>query len=157
MTKAERYLRQSVELARANVAAGGLPFGAVLVKEGEVVATGVNEVHIAQDPTSHAELMAVRAASQKLGTSSLDGCIVYASGKPCPMCLTAMRLSGISEVYYVYSDDDGEPYGFSTAGAYAEIAKPLAEQAMKTRHAPIPEGSEPKLYAVWKERQGEEI
>ncbi|MGD9803370.1 MAG: nucleoside deaminase [Hyphomicrobiaceae bacterium] len=150
MTDENHFLRDAIELARANIGKGGRPFGAVVVKGGEVVATGVNEIHSTNDPTAHAELMAIRAASRKLGTADLKGCSVYASGHPCPMCLAAMRLAGIEKVAYAYSNDDGAPYGLSTAAIYAELARPFAEQSMIIRHMPAQPGSGLHLYAQWK-------
>ena len=137
------FLNMAIELARANIAAGGRPFGAVLVRDGQVLATGVNEILTSHDPTAHAELMAVRAASRKLGSPDLSGCAVCASGHPCPMCMAAMRLAGIREVAYAYSNDDGAPYGLSTAAVYADLAKPFEEQSMRIRHVPVPEQGGP--------------
>jgi len=153
MVNAERYLCEAIELAHANLKKGGRPFGAVLVKNGEIVATGVNEILNTNDPTAHAELMAVRAASQKLGSPNLQGCAVYASGHPCPMCMAAMRMAGVNEVAYAYSNEDGEPYGLSTAAVYADLAKPLSEQSMKIRHVPVRQKSGLDLYAEWTKRQ----
>ena len=153
MSDTERYLRQAIALAQANLRAGGRPFGAVIVRDGAVVATGVNEILSTNDPTAHAELTALRAASRKLGTPNLSGCAVYASGHPCPMCMAAMRLAGIGEVYYAYSNDDGAPYGLSTASVYAELAKPFSEQSMKISYVPVRLESEPDLYDEWKRRQ----
>lgn len=80
------FLGQAVDLAMANVRdGGGRPFGALVVKDGEVIATGVNEIGATGDPTAHAELTAIRRAAQALGAPRLDGCVVYASGQPCPM------------------------------------------------------------------------
>lgn len=153
MATHEQFLAQAIELARRNVEEqGGRPFGAVLVRDGAVIATGVNEIGTTGDPTAHAELQAVRAASRALGTPRLDGCIVYASGHPCPMCLAAMTMTGVSAVYYAQSNEEGAPFGLSTAGVYAELAKPLAEQAMSIRHLPVRlEGLD--LYALWRDRQ----
>ena len=151
---AERYLGEAIELARANLEQGGRPFGAVIVKDGEVIATGVNQILSTNDPTAHAELTAIRAASQKLGSPSLDGCAVYASGHPCPMCMAAMRMAGVKEVTYAYSNDDGEPYGLSTATIYADLAKPFAEQSMKIRYMPVRPASCQDLYAEWKRKAG---
>lgn len=116
------------------------------------MATGVNEIVGTNDPTAHAEMMAVRAASQKLATPILAGASVYASGHPCPMCMAAMRLAGIREVAYAYSNDDGAPYGLSTAPIYADLAKPFSEQSMKISHVPVRLESEQDLYAAWKQR-----
>jgi guanine deaminase len=149
------FLCEAIELAHANVEKGGRPFGAVVVKDGEVIATGVNEILSTNDPTAHAELNAIRAASRKLGSPSLVGCAVYASGHPCPMCMAAMRLAGIGEVVYAYSNEDGTPFGLSTADVYAELAKPFAEQSMKIRHLPVRLKARLDLYADWKRRQDE--
>ena len=150
---AEGFLRAAIALARANVERGGRPFGAVVVKDGAIVATGVNEIVATGDPTAHAELSAIRAASRALGSAELEGCAVFASGHPCPMCLAAMRLAGVGEVAYAYSNEDGEPYGLSTAAVYADLAKPLAEQSMMIRHVPAAMRGEPDLYAEWQEKQ----
>jgi len=149
MSTTEHHLHEAIRLARANLAAGGRPFGAVIVRNGEVVATGVNEILATNDPTAHAELMALRAASRKLGSPNLSGAAVYASGHPCPMCMAAMRLAGVSEVYYAYSNDDGAPFGLSTAAVYADLAKPFAEQSMRIRHVPVRPAGEPDLYEAW--------
>ncbi|MDH6231397.1 guanine deaminase [Mesorhizobium soli] len=153
MSNTERYLCQAIELARTNLESGGRPFGAVLVRNGEVVATGVNEIVGTNDPTAHAEMMAVRAASQKLGSPNLEGAAVYASGHPCPMCMAAMRLAGVGEVYYAYSNDDGAPYGLSTAAIYADLAKPFSEQSMKISYVPVRPEPGPDLYDEWQKRQ----
>ncbi len=155
MTSQQRFLSEAVRLAHDNAESGGRPFGAVVVKDDAVVATGVNQILGTNDPTSHAELNAIRAASQRLGSPNLAGCTVYASGHPCPMCLAAMRLAGIRDVVYAYSNEDGAPYGLSTADIYAELAKPFAEQTVKMRYEPHRLESRGDLYADWKARQNE--
>ena len=153
MSTAERFLCEAIDLARENLHNGGRPFGAVVVKDGVVIATGVNEVTAVQDPTAHAELQAIRAASRALGSLRLDGCAIYASGQPCPMCLAAMHVTGIGEVTYAYSSEDAEPYGLSRADIYAEMAKPLAQQSIKATYLPVrPDGSD--LYEMWRHRTG---
>lgn len=153
MSEVQRFLCEAIELAKANMETGGRPFGAVVARGGEVVATGVNEIVATNDPTAHAELTALRAASRKLGSPNLSGCVVYASGHPCPMCMAAMRLAGVGEVHFAYSNDDGAPYGLSTAAIYADLAKPFAEQSMKISHVPVRLGDGADLYAEWKRRQ----
>jgi guanine deaminase len=151
MSMAERFLCEAIDLARENIRNGGRPFGAVVVKDGAVIATGVNEVATAQDPTAHAELQAIRAASRALGSLRLDGCVIYASGQPCPMCLAAMHVTGIGEVTYAYSSEDAEPYDLSRADIYAEMAKPLSQQSIKATYLPVrPDGSD--LYEMWRHR-----
>lgn len=151
MNEEDRFLSKAIELAHANISKGGRPFGAVVVKNGEIIASGVNEILSTNDPTAHAELTAIRAASRKLGSPDLSGCSVYASGHPCPMCMAAMRMAGVGNVAYAYSNEDGVPYGLSTAAIYAELAKPFAEQSMKIRHLPVRLEGLPDLYAEWQD------
>lgn len=152
MDNTERFLREAIDLARENIRQGGRPFGAVVVKDGEVIATGVNQEHATNDPTAHAEVQAVRAACQALGVPRLDGCAVYASTHPCPMCLAAMRVAGIVDIAYAYSNEDGEPYGFTSAELYADLAKPLSDQAVPMRHVPLSPDERPHLYEEWRAR-----
>ena len=147
------FLKQAIALAYANADRGGRPFGAVIVKDGQVIASAVNEIAQTKDPTAHAELLAIRAASRQLGSPSLAGCSVFASGHPCPMCMAAMRMAGIEAVTYAYSNEDASPFGLSTSGVYADLAKPFAEQSMRIRHLPARLAAEPDLYAHWKQRR----
>jgi tRNA(Arg) A34 adenosine deaminase TadA len=147
------FLAQAVDLAMANVLdSDGRPFGALVVKGGEVIATGVNEIGATGDPTAHAELTAMRRAAQALGAPRLDGCVVYASGQPCPMCLAAMHMTGVRAVRFCYSNDDAEPFGLSTAAVYDEMAQPLEAQAIDIAQQPVSRRG-PSLYEVWKARQ----
>ncbi len=157
MNDENQYLGQAIALARANIGKGGRPFGVVLVQEGKVVATAVNEIHASNDPTSHAEMNVIRAASRRLGRPDLKGSAVYASGHPCPMCMAAMRLAGVDRVFYAHSNDDGAPFGLSTAAIYEDLARPFAEQSMAIRYVPVRPQGERDLYAEWAEvrdRQG---
>ena len=152
MPDTERFLRMAVDLARENVERGERPFGSVIVKDGDVVATGVNSVAATHDPTSHAEIEAIRAACRVLKSERLDGCVVYASGHPCPMCLSAMYLAGIGEGFYAHSIEDGAPYGLAASGEiYQQLRKPIAAQSMRLEHRPLPAGGE-SLYAYWQRR-----
>ncbi|MNN51310.1 Guanine deaminase [compost metagenome] len=143
----EDFMREAVDLARANIGAGGRPFGAVLVRDGKIIARAANTIHLDNDPTGHAELQAIRQASQVLGSPRLDGCVIYASGHPCPMCLAAMHLCGVSEAYFAYSNDDGEAFGLSTAAIYREMARPPMQQAVRLR--PLRLAGEEGLYRQW--------
>src|SRR5699024_4347609 len=109
----DRFMKRAVELAVQNVKEGGVPFGAVLVKDGEIVSEGVNELHKHYDISGHAELLAIRKAQEKLKTHDLSGFTMYASGEPCPMCLTSMYMSGIETCYYAASVDDAAEVGRS--------------------------------------------
>lgn len=157
MDETERFLREAIALAYANARKGGRPFGAVIVKDGAIVATGVNEILATDDPTAHAEMGAIRAASRKLATPDLKGCSVFASGHPCPMCMAAMRLAGIGEVIYAYDNDDGAPFGLSTAAIYADLAKPFAEQSMAIRHVPVRLETATNLYSDWQAMQDQNL
>ncbi len=119
------FMREAVQLAQDNRAKGAQPFGAVLTRDGQRIATGVNEIVQTCDPTSHAEMQAVRAASKALQQPRLDGCVVYASGYPCPMCLAAMVNSGIEKVYYAFDNKDAAPYDMSSDAAYAALGLAL--------------------------------
>lgn len=154
MSTTESYLIESIRLAMENVRERNTwPFGAVVVKDGQVLARAVNEVEAACDPSAHAEMQAVRSASRALGKPDLSGCTVYASGYPCPMCLTAMYLAGVETVYYAYSNEDGAPYDLSAERGYVELARPLEQREMKLAHVPARDHG-PDLYEAWRERQG---
>ena len=143
----EFYLQRAVALAASNVAGGGRPFAALLVKDDQVIVEAVNTLHISQDPTAHAELLAIRAASQQLGPR-LEGCVIYASGQPCPMCLGAMYLCGVSRVVYAATNQQAEPFGLSTAAIYQQMALPLSDQQLPVRHLPQPAMT--AIYQNWK-------
>lgn len=118
-------LREAVRLAQDNRARGGRPFGAVLARHGEIVATGVNGIVHSHDPTTHAEMEALRAASRRLATPDLSGSVVYASGHPCPMCLAALVMAGVEAVYYAFDNLDAAPFGLSSEAAYRKLRLPL--------------------------------
>ncbi|MFD1559752.1 nucleoside deaminase [Paraburkholderia silviterrae] len=149
MSNTENYLVDSIRLAMENVRERKTwPFGAVLVKDGKVLARSVNEVDATCDPSAHAEMQAVRAASKAQGSTDLSGAVVYASGYPCSMCLSAMYLAGVGKVYYAYSNEDGEPYDLSAERGYVEIARPLEQREMPlVYHRARDEGQD--LYEAW--------
>jgi tRNA(Arg) A34 adenosine deaminase TadA len=121
MKNHEQFLRAAVRLAQSNRADGGRPFGAVLALNGIEVATGVNQIVQCGDPTAHAEMEAIRAASRTMKSPNLTGAIMYASGHPCPMCLVALIMAGINEVHYAFDNKDAEPYGFSSHLVYEKL------------------------------------
>lgn len=145
----EHYLQRAVQLAAENVSGGGRPFGAVLVKHDQILAEAANTIHLTQDPTAHAELLVIRAASQQLG-ARLDDCVIYASGQPCPMCLSAMYLSGVARVVFGATNQQGAPFGLSTEAIYQQLAHPVCEQTLPVRHLAQP-GIE-QIYRDWQAR-----
>lgn len=118
----EDFMRKAIELSIENVKNGGGPFGAVIVKDGEIVATGVNRVTANHDPTAHAEVSAIRAACQKLGTFDLSGCEIYTSCEPCPMCLGAIYWAHLDKIYYGNNKTDAARIGFDDSFIYDELA-----------------------------------
>lgn len=120
--KKEDFMRKAIELSIENVKNGGGPFGAVIVKDGEIVATGVNRVTANHDPTAHAEVSAIRAACEKLGTFDLEGCEIYTSCEPCPMCLGAIYWAHLDKIYYGNNKTDAARIGFDDSFIYDELA-----------------------------------
>lgn len=139
----------ALRLARENVQRGeGGPFGAVVVRDGEVIATGVNRVTGTNDPTAHAEVVAIRAACAALGSFQLEGCEVYASCEPCPMCLGALYWARPAAIYYASTAADAADAGFDDRFIYEELAKPHEARQLRTvRLAPPDMGKE---FATWK-------
>lgn len=143
-----RFLEEAIRLAIENVEQdGGTPFGAVIVKNGEIVARGVNEMERSCDPTAHAELLAIRRACQKLNTTDLSDCVLYASGEPCPMCLGAIYWANIKEVYYAYSLKDAERVGLSSAYIYRQISE--QDKDIVYKHVKI-DTAQPNPLLIWK-------
>ena len=133
MTKQDKcFMRQAIDLSIENVANGGGPFGAVIVRDGEVVATGVNRVTANNDPTAHAEVSAIRAACQKEGSFKLEGCTIYTSCEPCPMCLSAIYWAGLSRICFANTKQDAEDINFGDKFIYEEIERPVSERAIPT-------------------------
>ncbi|WP_445115050.1 nucleoside deaminase [Acinetobacter sp. WZC-1] len=146
------YIQQAIQLAEQNVQSGGRPFGAVIVKNDAVISRGVNQILQTNDPTAHAELQAVREACHVLQSISLKGCTVYASGQPCPMCLAAMRMTGIERIVYAYSNQDAEPFGLSTENIAIQLrAEPRQQQGLE--FIQLKPGPEPELYVLWAGKQ----
>ena len=124
-------MREAIRLASANVENGGGPFGAVIARGGEIIATGVNRVTANCDPTAHAEVSAIRAAAQKLGTFNLLGCDIYSSCEPCPMCLGAIYWARLDRLFYGNTKADAARIGFDDAFIYKELALPLSERTLR--------------------------
>lgn len=147
-----KFMKRAVELAADNVRKGGQPFGAVLVKDGEIVAEGVNELHQKYDISGHAEMIAIRKAQHDLKTHDLSGYVMYASGSPCPMCLTAMSFSGITDIYYCASIEETAAAGLTaSAELYADLMKPADERRIVLKHILLEEGIQNPM-ELWKAR-----
>ena len=125
------FMRRAIELSRSHMEAGeGGPFGAVVVKDGQVVAEGWNRVTSSHDPTAHAEVTAIREACARLGTFELRGCEIYTSCEPCPMCLSAIYWARLDRIWYANGQADAAAIQFDDAWLYREVALPLGERSL---------------------------
>lgn len=126
-------MREAIRLSIENVRSGrGGPFGAIVVKDGEIIARGVNRVTESHDPTAHAEVVAIREACQKLESFQLDGCEIYTSCEPCPMCLGAIYWARPAKLYYANTRDDAAAIGFDDRFIYEEIALAPSQRRLPT-------------------------
>ncbi|RYD79367.1 MAG: nucleoside deaminase [Sphingobacteriales bacterium] len=127
----EAYIARAVELSAENMQQGnGGPFGAVIVRNGEIIAEGTNCVTTCMDPTAHAEVTAIREACKKLNDFSLEGCILYASCEPCPMCLSAIYWARIDAVYFAATRYDAAYAGFDDDFLYRELHQPIEKRTL---------------------------
>lgn len=149
-----RFMKRAFDLAKQNVAEGGQPFGAVLVKDDEIIGEGVNELHLKHDVSGHAELLAIRRAQHKLQTSDLEGAIMYASGEPCPMCYTAMYFSNIRKVYFGAPVEEAAKNGLDASKILYDDFKRNREEreTMEMIHLPIKEGEVDPL-SLWQQKR----
>ena len=127
-----RFMRRAIALSCERVAAGGGPFGAVIVRDGAIVAEGWNEVTSSNDPTAHAEVMAIRRACAALGRFDLRGCAIYSSCEPCPMCLAAIYWARLEQIHFAADRTDAAAAGFDDAFLYAEIPLPVERRRIPT-------------------------
>ena len=131
MSTSTDFMRMAIELAENNVIREqGGPFGAVIVKDGMVLARSANKVVPNKDPTAHAEVLAIRLACQELNTFDLSGCEIYTSCEPCPMCLGAIYWARIDKIYYANTKADAAAVGFDDAFIYEELDKPLDKRKL---------------------------
>ena len=130
MDAKEKFMKKAIELSIENVKQGGGPFGAVIVKDGEIIATGTNRVTPGCDPTAHAEVNAIREAARRSGSFDLSGCEIYTSCEPSPMCLGAIYWARLSKLYYANNKTDAQDAGFDDSFIYEEIALPPSERRL---------------------------
>ncbi len=141
-------MRKAIRLSDENVGKGGGPFGAVIARDGEIVATGVNMVTSLCDPTAHAEVNAIRTACQALGTFDLSGCEIYSSCEPCPMCLSAIYWAHLDKLYYGNDKNDAAGIGFDDAFIYKELELKPEDRALKSERLLADEAV--KAFMRWK-------
>jgi guanine deaminase len=130
------FLREAIRLSMAKMLADeGGPFGAVVVRDGAIIGRGWNQVTSSNDPTAHAEVVAIRDACSRLKTFTLKGCEIYSSCEPCPLCLAAIYWSRLERIYYAATVDDAAEAGFDDRSFYDEIRKPAGERAVPMEQA----------------------
>lgn len=143
-----RFLARAVALSREHMEAGaGGPFGAVIVRDGRILAEGWNEVTSTSDPTAHAEVVAIRRACREVGDFSLRGATLYTSCEPCPMCLAAAYWARVERIVYANTRDAAADIGFDDAFLYDEIPKEPAARSLPMLHLPDEEAS--AVFADW--------
>lgn len=148
----EKYMREAIRIAREKMEANeGGPFGAVLVKENRIIARGWNRVTSTNDPTAHAEIVAIRSACQVLADFKLDGCVLYVNAEPCPMCLAAAYWAGLDKIYYAATREDAAAIGFADELLYRELVRlpnerqlPM-EQLLRAEALPV--------FALWEAKE----
>ena len=129
-----QFMREAIRVAAAGMRRGqGGPFGAVIVRQGEIIARGANQVTSKNDPTAHAEVVAIRRACRKLRTFQLSDCELYTSCEPCPMCLAAICWARIPVVYYANTRADAAAIGFDDDFFYRELARPMSQRRLKLK------------------------
>jgi len=142
------YMQRAAELSASAIKeqAGG-PFGAVIVRGGEIIAEGSNRVTIDNDPTAHAEVVAIRNAAKALGSFDLSGCELYTSCEPCPMCFGAIYWARLDHVYYANTRQDAAAIGFDDKHIYDEISAPIDQHSIPFTHLPSTEARD--VFAQW--------
>lgn len=147
-TEHHRFMRRAAEISRRNMEGGtGGPFGAVIVKDGRIIAEAGNEVTSSLDPTAHAEVVAIRRACQAVNDFSLRGAVIYASCEPCPMCLSAIYWARLDAVYYGNDRKQAAAIGFDDDLIYREVPLPPGERSLPAHHLPLPEAA--AVFADW--------
>jgi len=145
-----KFMKKAITLAKQSIAKGGGPFGAVIVKDNEVVAQGNNCVTLNNDPTAHAEVSAIRKACKKLNTFDLSGCEIYTSCEPCPMCLSAIYWSHIDKIYYGCTKTDAKNIGFDDSFIYDQINLKPEKRSIPAKN--ILQDQAIEAFRLWEEK-----
>lgn len=147
----QEFMRRAIQLSIESVKHGGGPFGAVIVKEGKIIAEAANRVTLDNDPTAHAEVNAIRQAARSLGRFDLSGCDIYTSCEPCPMCLGAIYWAHLDHIYYGCNRRDAADAGFDDEFIYQELSLAPAER-QKMMEVLLPDESL-AAFRMWKEKK----
>jgi guanine deaminase len=144
----DHFMRRAIALALDNIRAGGGPFGAVIARDARIIAEGVNRVTATHDPTAHAEVVAIREACRALKNFQLEGCELYTTCEPCPMCLGAIYWARPSRVFYAAAAGDAAAAGFDDAFIYDELKK--AHAARRIPMTQLLRGESLQIFSAWK-------
>ena len=147
MESKNKFMLRAIELSIKSANGIGGPFGCVVVKDNMIVAEGSNKVTFSNDPTAHAEIVAIRDACKKLNTFNLSGCDIYASCEPCPMCLSAIYWSHIDNIYYANTRDDAKKINFDDSMIYSEFSKKIEDRRIPIKQMMRDEAL--KAFDIW--------
>ena len=148
MDRQEYFMKEAIREASKGMEQGsGGPFGSVIVKDGTIVGRSSNKVFETNDPTAHAEIMAIRDAAKNLATAELTGCEIYSLGEPCPMCMAAIYWARIEKVYFANTKEEAARVGFDDTIIYKELAMPYHQRTLSMQHIPLPEAK--NLFNDW--------
>ena len=151
MEDKNKFMARAIELSIKSASTIGGPFGSVIVKDNKIISEGSNEVTSLNDPTAHAEIVAIRKACQKLRKFNLSGCEIYTTCEPCPMCLSAIYWARIDKIYYANTREDAKNIDFDDSFIYLEVAKKNNERKIKMKQMNREEALE--AFKIWKNKE----
>ena len=148
----EKFMIKAIELSVKSIKMGGGPFGAIVVKDNEIIGEGNNSVINSNDPTAHAEIVAIRKACSSINSYDLSGAVIYSSCEPCPMCLSAIWWARIRKIYFGNTREDASKIGFDDAMIYDELTRPIEQRKLPI--VQILHNESIKAFKIWEEYPG---
>ena len=148
----EKFMMKAIELSVKSIKMGGGPFGAIIVKDDEIIGEGKNSVINSNDPTAHAEIVAIRNACSSINSYDLSGAVMYSSCEPCPMCLSAIWWARIQKIYFGNTREDASKIGFDDAIIYDELTRPIEQRKLPI--VQILHNESIKAFTIWEEYPG---
>ena len=145
------FMSRAIEISKVSASTNGGPFGSVVVKDNKIISEGSNKVTSLNDPTAHAEIVAIRNACQKLKTFNLSGCEIYTTCEPCPMCLSAIYWARIDKIYYANTREDAKNIDFDDSFIYLEVAKKIDKRKIKMKQMNREDALE--AFEIWKNKE----
>ena len=151
MTTKNKFMKRAIELSENSANSNGGPFGCVIVKDEKIIAEGSNKVTFTNDPTAHAEIVAIRKACKNLNTFNLVGCDIYTSCEPCPMCLSAIYWSHINTIYFANTREDAKKINFDDSMIYSEFSKKIKDRKIPIKQMLRDEAL--KAFEIWDKKK----